>query len=100
MSENRQLLYWLASIFTGAFLLVTFVVAHDRQIDKCIVDHLFHFHIDDHAVREELDRMTQEKRDRESRTKEWVNDIRCWKDRDSDDYGSDIGTVGPPDRDQ
>jgi hypothetical protein len=99
MSENKKLIYWILGIFSATFLLIVGVMAHDRGIDIAIVDHLFHFHVDEHAIREELDRMTHEKADKDARREEWVNDIRgCW--RDNDDYGRDVGTVGPPDRDR
>lgn len=98
MSENRSLIHWIVAIFSVAVLLVAGVMAHDRGIELAIVDHLFDFHINEHAVRDELDRMTQEKHDKEQKTKEWVNDIR-WE-RDSESGSNDVGTVGPPDRDK
>ena len=97
MNENRHLCYMMAIIFGCALFLVVAVIAHDRGCDQAIVDHLFHFHIDEHAVREKLDRMRHEKDINDRTTQEWVNDLR-WKD--SSDYGPDVGTVGPPDRDK
>lgn len=96
MSENKKLIYWLTAIFGCTFLLIFGVVAYDRQL--AIVDHLFDFHINEHAVREELSRMSEEKQQKEARTREWVNDIRCWGRDDSSD--KDRGTIGPPDRDK
>lgn len=93
MRENKKLIYWMLGIFSTTFLLIIGVMAHDRQIDKCIVDHLFDFHLDVEHIQEEHEKdkinREEEKKIQEDnlrRQQEWADEIRsCWRDSDSSD---------------
>lgn len=106
MSDNNKLVAWIIGIFTSAFLLVIGVMAHDRQVERCIVDHLFDFHIDaDHALSDiQKDRFRKDVEERmnqesHSRQKEWASEVREWW-RDGPNYASDDrGAYGDNDRD-
>lgn len=105
MDLNKQLLWWMGGIFGSSTLLVIGVVAHDRQIDKCIVDHLFDFHLDSDHVKEEAakDKFNKEcekrsEKEAAARRQAWADEVRSWYN-DNDRSHNERGTLCPPDRD-
>lgn len=76
------------------------VMAHDRQIDKCAVDHLFDFHLDaDHIMQElEADKAKKDveslmQKNSDKRQKEWACEVREWW-KDGSSSSSESGTWG------
>lgn len=95
MNYNKLLLRTICGILGAALLLVIGVVASDNV---GMVEHVFDFHLDEDACREEAQRANDQKKEREARTDEWCKEIRWQNDR-GDYANDDRGTVGPPDRD-
>ena len=97
MEQNKLLIHLIIGIFCVCFSLTIRAIAHDRL---AIVDHFFDFHINKEAILDEVDRLREEKQERDRRTKEWCDDIKRWGREDSSSYSDDRGTTGPPDRDK
>jgi hypothetical protein len=114
-SLNRQLITWVIGLFLTAFFLVEGVVIYDRRDSVFgIVDHLFDFHINEDAIRNEHEKRNREETDhkRQDKNREtWSKDVRDWYKSPpafegngpmSDDSRSgteERGTVGQSDRD-
>lgn len=103
MTEHKKFLWTLFSIFSGAFLLVLGVFAHDRGADQAVIDHFFDFHLDMDKVQEQLeedkfnrDVQAQIQAENDKRREEWTAEVReLWGGNSSRD--NDCGTVSPPD---
>lgn len=103
MSQNKELFWWMGSILTGTCLLIAGVIAHDHQIDKCIVDHIFDFHLDaDHAMQDiDADKFRKEveermRHDNNRRCEEWAEEMRGWYRDDNNSASDDRGTLDRP----
>lgn len=95
MNYNKLLIKTVCAIFCCAFLLVAAVIASDNV---GMVEHVFDFHLNEEACREEAQRGKEERKEREARTEQWCRDIR-WENDRGDYANDDRGTIGPPDRD-
>lgn len=97
MSENKKLMTALLGMGFATSLVIFLGFSATREI--AVVDHFFDFHINEKALREEIDHSKQNARDKERRVKEWVNDIH-WDSAAGNADSNDRGTSGPPDRDK
>lgn len=95
MSYNKLLAWLVAGLFSLSILMVGGVIAQDRL---AIVDHLFDFHLNEEAIRQEVEDRETARKEKDARINAWVNEIRGSTDR-GDYANDDRGTTGPPDRD-
>ena len=95
MTHSAKLLKWISTGFGLIILASIILYLCMRYKHIAFIDHLFDFHINEEAVREECEKRSNHSLDG------WFHDSKS--DRDShdrgDDYGRDVGTTGPPDRD-
>lgn len=92
MVMNHKYQSWIACIITMAF--IADVVCHEEEIQKCFIEHLFHFDLDHETMKtpdqKEKDREDKEKAEKLKELKQW-----CYKkryriddnDRNDNDYG-------------